>query len=60
MAEWLGNGLQNRGQQFESAWYLKKKEFSVLENSLFFTLTTKTSDLLAICQNPFTFAPLFA
>ena len=26
MAEWLGNGLQNRLQQFESAWYLKKKK----------------------------------
>ena len=25
MAEWLGNGLQNRVQQFDSAWYLKKK-----------------------------------
>lgn len=24
MAEWLGSGLQNRVQQFESAWYLKK------------------------------------
>ena len=24
MAEWLGNGLQNRVQQFDSAWYLKK------------------------------------
>lgn len=23
MAEWLGNGLQNRVQQFDSAWYLK-------------------------------------
>lgn len=22
MAEWLGNGLQNRLQQFDSAWYL--------------------------------------
>lgn len=22
MAEWLGNGLQNRVQQFDSAWYL--------------------------------------
>lgn len=22
MAEWLGNGLQNRAQQFDSAWYL--------------------------------------
>ena len=25
MAEWLGNGLQNRVQQFDSAWYLKKQ-----------------------------------
>lgn len=25
MAEWLGSGLQNRVQQFESAWYLKQK-----------------------------------
>lgn len=23
MAEWLGNGLQNRVQQFDSAWYLQ-------------------------------------
>lgn len=23
MAEWLGNGLQNRVQQFESAWNLE-------------------------------------
>lgn len=22
MAEWLGIGLQNRAQQFDSAWYL--------------------------------------
>ncbi|GEM_PF-7054964 len=26
MAEWLGNGLQNRVQQFESAWYLEKRD----------------------------------
>ena len=24
MAEWLGNGLQNRVQQFDSAWYLQQ------------------------------------
>lgn len=24
MAEWLGSGLQNRVQQSESAWYLKR------------------------------------
>lgn len=23
MAEWLGTGLQNRLQQFDSAWYLQ-------------------------------------
>ena len=23
MAEWLGNGLQNRLQRFDSAWYLR-------------------------------------
>ena len=28
MAEWLGNGLQNRVQQFDSAWYLNKSSFS--------------------------------
>ena len=28
MAEWLGNGLQNRLQQFDSAWYLKTKKTS--------------------------------
>ena len=27
MAEWLGTGLQNRLQQFDSAWYLKKSDF---------------------------------
>ena len=30
MAEWLGTGLQNRLQQFDSAWYLKRKLFSFL------------------------------
>ena len=25
MAEWLGTGLQNQVQQFDSAWYLIKK-----------------------------------
>ena len=28
MAEWLGTGLQNRLQQFESAWYLTNKKVS--------------------------------
>jgi hypothetical protein len=26
MAEWLGNGLQNRVQRFDSAWYLFETE----------------------------------
>ena len=26
MAEWLGNGLQNRVQQFDSAWYLPQRQ----------------------------------
>ena len=26
MAEWLGNGLQNRVQQFDSAWYLRTEQ----------------------------------
>ncbi len=34
MSEWLGNGLQNRLQQFESAWYLKKRD-SVRLNPFF-------------------------
>ena len=25
MAEWLGNGLQNHVQQFDSAWHLRFK-----------------------------------
>lgn len=35
MSEWLGNGLQNRLQQFESAWYLKKRKFSHAEFPFF-------------------------
>ena len=27
MAEWLGSGLQNRVQQFDSAWYLTESPF---------------------------------
>jgi len=44
MAEWLGNGLQNRLQRFESAWYLKVKGQNqgfglfLLLNSYFFQL----------------------
>lgn len=35
MAERLGNGLQNRVQQFESAWHLNKKGDFHYENLLF-------------------------
>ena len=36
MAEWLGSGLQNRVQQFESAWYLQMYLSEVLERQVFF------------------------
>ena len=48
MAEWLGSGLQNRVQQFDSAWYLKEGD-SIELPSFFWTdarqsLKTVTSD----------------
>ena len=30
MAEWLGTGLQNQVQQFDSAWYLKTKGLTIV------------------------------
>ena len=30
MAEWLGTGLQNLLQRFDSAWYLPKNPYSYL------------------------------
>ena len=48
MAEWLGNGLQNRVQQFDSAWYLKNKSripaafvFEVPSRPVYFLAPTK-------------------
>ena len=38
LAEWLGNGLQNRVRRFESARYLKRELSS--DSSLFFFLYT--------------------
>lgn len=35
MAEWLGIGLQNRAQQFDSAWYLKSFVDKIDEAFLF-------------------------
>ena len=35
MAEWLGNGLQNRVQQFDSAWYLRTEKPQVIAAFLF-------------------------
>lgn len=39
MTEWLGSGLQNRVQQFESAWYLSYsyKELSIKTDNSFFS-----------------------
>ncbi len=39
MAEWLGSGLQNRVQQFDSAWYLQIKDFHTSNGSLFYLFT---------------------
>ncbi len=39
MAEWLGNGLQNRLQRFESAWYLKAKVKINVLAFFFYSLT---------------------
>lgn len=36
MAEWLGIGLQNRAQQFDSAWYLDPSIASVTGGDAFF------------------------
>ena len=37
MAEWLGSGLQNRVQQFDSAWYLKEGDSIELPSFFFAT-----------------------
>ncbi len=37
MAERLGNGLQNRVQQFESAWDLTKRKSDSAESDVLFT-----------------------
>ena len=42
MSEWLGTGLQNRSQRFESAWNLEKTSKIILE--VFFFVKT-SSDL---------------
>lgn len=35
MAEWLGSGLQNRVQQFDSAWYLIKSGSKAILDRIF-------------------------
>lgn len=42
MAEWLGNGLQNRVQQFESAWHLPKKSRFHQGVATFFVVVDKS------------------
>ena len=46
MAEWLGNGLQNHAQQFDSAWHLDLLVISFSE-PLF--LCPVVSELLECC-----------
>ncbi len=36
LAEWLGNGLQNRVRRFESARYLKKTHLNISDGSFYF------------------------
>lgn len=44
MAEWLGIGLQNRAQQFDSAWYLTKPRRE-LHGEAFFICTRRNDDM---------------
>lgn len=46
MAEWLGNGLQNRVQQFESAWDLTKTHPQKV--SFLFYITCDSADCAKI------------
>ncbi len=39
MAEWLGNGLQNRLQQFDSAWYLQNKAMRATSSLFIFEVS---------------------
>ena len=61
LTEWLGSGLQNRPQQFESAGHLQGKEIMLYALSLFiFTLNRRCSaeimtvshDLLHVFLSP--------
>ncbi len=58
MSEWLGTGLQNRSQRFESAWHLsiKKPAFpcGLFFYTLFYTLYiyTLTNTLLYTYEHP--------
>ena len=55
MAEWLGTGLQNRLQQFESAWYLTNKKVSQSERLFSFLPTIYFRKNLKFHQS----APIF-
>ncbi len=50
MAEWLGTGLQNLLQQFESAWYLLPKE-QLIPSCSFFVFLTSTVATARICPS---------
>ena len=60
MAEWLGNGLQNHAQQFDSAWHLDLLviSFSVSgprgsgDGSFFLYSTISTLDIFSSYSSP--------
>ena len=54
MAEWLGTGLQNRLQQFDSAWYLSKTARFFYRSGLFFNIFSFNScGIGRFFKNPF-------
>ena len=49
LTEWLGSGLQNRVQQFESAGYLTDKRIKDADKASFCFKNINKADALGIC-----------
>ena len=54
MAEWLGTGLQNLLQRFDSAWYLKKAS-GRWSGGVFFVILSRPSTIGGITQEELAF-----
>lgn len=52
MAEWLGTGLQNRLQQFDSAWYLKKSDFPTEAALFYICIVLHCTTISSVKRNP--------